>query len=46
MGNLNIHTLGSLYQAFESAEALHFGAAFGIYYTPKHGSWLNIAETD
>ena len=46
MDNLNTHTLGSLYAAFEPAEARRLAQRLEIHYTPKHGSWLNIAETE
>ena len=46
MDNLNTHTLGSLYEAFEPAEARRLAARLEIHYTPKHGSWLNIAEIE
>ena len=44
--NLNTHTLGSLYAAFEPAEARRLAMRLEIHYTPKHGSWLNIAEIE
>lgn len=44
--NLNIHTLASLYEAFPPAEARRLAARLEIHYTPKHGSWLNIAEIE
>jgi hypothetical protein len=44
MDNLNIHGLPCLYQAFEPAEARRIAKRFEIHHTPKHGSWLNIAE--
>lgn len=44
--NLNTHTLASLYQAFESAEALRIARKLELVHTPKHGSWLNIAESE
>jgi len=44
MDNLNIHKLGSLYRRFKPAEARHLASKLEIHYTPKHGSWLNIAE--
>ncbi len=44
MDNLNTHTLGSLYEAFPPAEARRLAQRLEIHYTPKHGSWLNIAE--
>ena len=43
MDNLNTHTLGSLYEAFEPAKARALACRLEIHYTPKHGSWLNIA---
>ena len=42
MDNLNIHSLASLYEAFEPAEARRIAECLEIHYTPKHGSWLNI----
>ena len=42
--NLNTHTPASLYEAFEPAEAARLAAKLEIHYTPKHGSWLNMAE--
>ena len=44
--NLNTHTLASLYQAFEPAEALCLAQKLELVYTPKHGSWLNVAEPE
>ncbi len=44
MDNLNTHTLGSLYEAFEPEKAFALAQRLEIHYTPKHGSWLNIAE--
>ncbi len=44
--NLNTHTPGSLYEAFEPAEARRLAERLQIHYTPKHGSWLNIAEIE
>ena len=46
MDNLNTHKLGSLYEAFEPARAHRIAARLGIHYTPKHGSWLNMAEIE
>lgn len=46
MDNLNTHTLGSLYEAFLPAEARRLAERLEIHYTPKHGSWLNIAENE
>ncbi|HUP62986.1 MAG TPA: transposase [Thermoanaerobaculia bacterium] len=46
MDNLNTHTLGSLYEAFPPAEARRLTKRLEIHHTPKHGSWLNIAENE
>jgi hypothetical protein len=46
MDNLNTHTLGSLYEAFPPAEARRLAEKLEIHYTPKHGSWLNMAEVE
>jgi hypothetical protein len=46
MDNLNTHTPGSLYDAFEPAEAKRLCDHLEIHHTPKHGSWLNIAECE
>jgi hypothetical protein len=46
MDNLNIHTPGSLYEAFPPEEAKRLADKLEIHYTPKHGSWLNIAEIE
>ena len=46
MDNLNTHHKASLYQAFEPAEAKRIADRFQIHYTPKHGSWLNMAEIE
>jgi DDE superfamily endonuclease len=46
MDNLNTHTLGSLYEAFEPAKARALAERLEIHHTPKHGSWLNIAEIE
>lgn len=46
MDNLNTHTLGSLYEAFAPAEARRVARRLEIHHTPKHGSWLNIAENE
>jgi hypothetical protein len=46
MDNLNTHTLGSLYEAFEPTKARALAERLEIHYTPKHGSWLNIAEIE
>lgn len=42
--NLNTHTVGSLYEAFAPEEARRLARRLEIHYTPKHGSWLNMAE--
>jgi len=42
--NLNTHVISSLYQAFEAKKARQLARPLEIHYTPKHGSWLNIAE--
>jgi transposase len=44
MDNLNIHALSCLYEAFEPAEARRLAERFEVHHTPKHGSWLNVAE--
>lgn len=44
MDNLNVHAVSSLYEAFKPAEARRLAERFEIHYTPKHGSWLNVAE--
>lgn len=44
--NLNTHNLASLYQAFEPAEALRLIKKLEVVHTPKHGSWLNVAESE
>ena len=44
--NLNTHTPASLYEAFEPAEARRIIDRFEWHYTPKHGSWLNLAESE
>ena len=46
MDNLNTHRLSSLYEAFEPAEARRIADRLEIHYTPKHGSWLNMAEIE
>jgi len=42
--NLNTHVIGSLYKAFPPKKALEYAKRLEFHYTPKHGSWLNIAE--
>jgi hypothetical protein len=44
--NLNIHSKGSLYEAFTAAEARRLVERFEWHYTPKHGSWLDLAESE
>jgi len=46
MDQLNTHTPGSLYEAFPPAEAKRLANKLEIHYTPKHGSWLDMAETE
>lgn len=46
MDNLNTHTIGALYETFPPAEASRIADRLEIHYTPKHGSWLNIAECE
>ena len=44
--NLNTHGVASLYAAFPPAEARRLAERLEIHHTPKHGSWLNVAEVD
>jgi hypothetical protein len=44
--NLNTHTPASLYEAFEPAEAKRLADRLELHHTPKHGSWLNMAEIE
>ena len=46
LDNLNIHSPASLYEAFPPAEAKRLADKLEIHHTPKHGSWLNIAEIE
>jgi hypothetical protein len=46
MDNLNTHGIASLYEAFAPEVARALAARLEIHYTPKHGSWLNMAETE
>lgn len=46
MDNLNTHSSASLYQAFPPEEAKRIADRLEIHYTPKHGSWLNMAEIE
>jgi transposase len=44
--NLNIHSKASLYEAFPAAQARRLVERFEWHYTPKHGSWLDLAESE
>ncbi len=46
LDNLNTHTGASLYETFEPAEARRIWERLDLHYTPKHGSWLNMAEIE
>ncbi len=46
MDNLNTHAISSLYKTFTPEEARRITKRLEIHYTPKHGSWLNIAEIE
>ena len=46
MDNLNTHEIGSFYETFEPTEARRLAEKLEIHYTPKHGSWLNMAEIE
>jgi hypothetical protein len=46
MDQLNTHTAASLYEAFPPAEARRLAEKLEIHHTPKHGSWLNMAEIE
>jgi hypothetical protein len=46
MDNLNTHNVASLYEAFEPCEAWRLAEKLDIHHTPKHGSWLNMAEIE
>ena len=46
MDNLNTHGTASLYEAFPPEEARRLAERLEIHYTPKHGSWLNVAEIE
>ena len=46
LDHLNTHTLGALYEAFPPAEARQLAQRLELHDTPKHGSWLNIAENE
>ena len=46
LDNLNTHKLGSLYEAYEPSEARRIARRLEFHHTPKHGSWLNMAEIE
>lgn len=46
MDNLNTHSPASFYETFEPTEAFRLANRFEFHYTPKHGSWLNMAEIE
>ncbi len=46
MDNLNTHNIASLYKTFEPKEARRLAERLEIHHTPKHGSWLNMAEIE
>jgi hypothetical protein len=46
MDNLNTHKLASLYETFPPEQARRIAERLEIHYTPKHGSWLNVAEIE
>lgn len=46
LDNLNTHTVAALYETFEAAEANRIRKRLEFHYTPKHGSWLNMAEIE
>ena len=46
MDQLNTHNVASLYEAFEPADARRLAEKLEIHHTPKHGSWLNMAEIE
>jgi DDE superfamily endonuclease len=46
LDNLNTHTPGALYDAFPPAEAKRLTDKLELHYTPKHSSWLNMAEVE
>jgi transposase len=46
LDNLNTHTVGALYETFPAAEARRIARKLEFHYTPKHGSWLNMAELE
>ena len=46
LDNLNTHNIASLYKTFEPAEARRIARRLEFHYTPKHGSWINMAEIE
>lgn len=46
MDNLNTHVLSSLYKKYPAQESCSYARRLEVHYTPKHGSWLNIAEIE
>lgn len=46
MDNLNTHKLASLYEAFPPEQARRIAERIEVHHTPKHGSWLNVAEIE
>ena len=46
LDNLNTHRMASLYQTFPALEARRIAERLEFHYTPKHGSWLNMAEIE
>lgn len=46
MDNLNTHKLASLYEAFPAEQARRIAERLEVHHTPKHGSWLNVAEIE
>jgi hypothetical protein len=46
MDNLNTHNISSFYEAFAPEEAFRLAQRLEIHHTPKHGSWLNVAEIE
>jgi hypothetical protein len=46
MGNFKTHAASALYETYEPAEAKRIWDRFNFVYTPRHGSWLNMAEIE
>jgi hypothetical protein len=46
LDNLNTHTFGALYEAFDPDEARLIARKLDFHFTPKHGSWLNMVEIE